>query len=138
MTTENSTLISDVNTTTDEVTKKQRSVSELSMLKTYQGMTDAEIQSLIDFYVQMERDALDTKTAQANAIMQANAAAEAYASAAAESVIRPSILPARALTGASGNEKARPAETGRALEKGKADQPRRSANLDYCWEWSSM
>ena len=86
MTTENSTLISDVNTTTDEVTKKQRSVSELSMLKTYQGMTDAEIQSLIDFYVQMERDALDTKTAQANAIMQANAAAEAYASAAAESV----------------------------------------------------
>lgn len=86
MTTEPSTLISDVNTTTDEVTKKQRSVSELSMLKTYQGMTDAEIQSLIDFYVQMERDALDTKTAQANAIMQANAAAEAYASAAAESV----------------------------------------------------
>ena len=86
MTTENSTLISDVNTTTTEVTKKQRSVSELSMLKTYQGMTDAEIQSLIDFYVQMERDALDTKTAQANAIMQANAAAEAYASAAAESV----------------------------------------------------
>ena len=86
MTTENSTLISDVNTTTDEVTKKQRSVSELSMLKTYQGMTDAEIQSLIDFYVQMERDALDTKTAQANAIMQANAAAEAYASAASESV----------------------------------------------------
>ena len=86
MTTENSTLISDVNTTTDEVTKKQRSVSELSMLKTYQGMTDAEIQSLIDFYVQMERDALDTKTAAANAIMQANAAAEAYASAIAESV----------------------------------------------------
>ena len=86
MTTENSTLISDVNTTTDEVTKKQRSVSELSMLKTYQGMTDAEIQSIIDFYVQMERDALDTKTAQANAIMQANAAAEAYASAASESV----------------------------------------------------
>lgn len=86
MTTEPSTLISDVNTKTDEVTKKQRSVSELSMLKTYQGMTDAEIQSLIDFYVQMERDALDTKTAQANSIMQANAAAEAYASAAAESV----------------------------------------------------
>ena len=80
MTTESSTLISDVNTTTDEVTKKQRSVSELSMLKTYQGMTDEEIQSLIDFYVQMERDALDTKTA------QANAAAEAYASAASESV----------------------------------------------------
>lgn len=86
MTTEPSTLISDVNTTTTEVTKKQRSVSELSMLKTYQGMTDEEIQSLIDFHVQMERDALDTKTAQANAIMQANAAAEAYASAASESV----------------------------------------------------
>lgn len=86
MTTEPSTLISDVNTKTDEVTKKQRSVSELSMLKTYQGMTDAEIQSLIDFYVQMERDALDTKTSQAISIMQANAAAEAYASAIAESV----------------------------------------------------
>lgn len=33
---------------TEEV--KQRSVSELLQLDTYQGMTDEEIQSLIDFY----------------------------------------------------------------------------------------
>lgn len=40
--------------TTEETTEveeqKQRSVSELLQLDTYQGMTDAEIQSLIDFY----------------------------------------------------------------------------------------
>lgn len=39
---------------TTEVTEveeqEQRSISELLQLDTYQGMTDAEIQSLIDFY----------------------------------------------------------------------------------------
>lgn len=45
MTTDNNEVSTEV---TEEV--KQRSVSELLQLDTYQGMTDAEIQSIIDYY----------------------------------------------------------------------------------------
>lgn len=45
-------------TTENEVTTEQtqRTVQELLALDTYQGMTDAEIQSLIDYYQQVGYD----------------------------------------------------------------------------------
>ena len=64
---------------------EQRSVRELLNMDTYQGMTDAEIKSLIDWYVEKAHN--DTKiNAEVTAlIIEMNNTAEAYAKAATES-----------------------------------------------------
>lgn len=45
-------MTTDDTTTDDTTTETQRSVGDLLELDTYQGMTDAEIQSLIDYWRQ--------------------------------------------------------------------------------------
>ena len=66
--------------TTDETATQdtQRSVHELLKLKTFQGMTDAEIQSLIDYRVSVAHDDEVTRGAQATEIQSMNAQCAAY------------------------------------------------------------
>lgn len=59
-------------------TGKQRSVHELLKLTTYQGMTDAEIQSLIDWYIEQAHVDETVKLAQATEIQSMNAQCAAY------------------------------------------------------------
>ena len=56
----------------------QRSVHELLKLDTFQGMTDAEIQSLIDYYVEVAHNDEHTKAVQATEIQTMNAQCAAY------------------------------------------------------------
>lgn len=56
----------------------QRSVHELLKLGTFQGMTDAEIQSLIDYYVDVAHNDEHTKAVQATEIQTMNAQCAAY------------------------------------------------------------
>ena len=56
----------------------QRSVHELLKLKTFQEMTDAEIQSLIDYYVNVAHNDEHTKAVQATEIETMNAQCAAY------------------------------------------------------------
>lgn len=56
----------------------QRSVHELLKLDTFQGMTDAEIQSLIDYYVNVAHNDEHTKVVQATEIQTMNAQCAAY------------------------------------------------------------
>lgn len=56
----------------------QRSVHELLKLSTFQGMTDAEIQSLIDYYVDVAHNDEHTKVVQATEIQTMNAQCAAY------------------------------------------------------------
>lgn len=56
----------------------QRSVHELLKLSTFQGMTDAEIQSLIDYYVEVAHNDEHTKVVQATEIQTMNAQCSAY------------------------------------------------------------
>lgn len=57
---------------------EQRSVHELLKLGTFQGMTDAEIQSLIDYYVEVAHNDEHTKAVQATEIQTMNAQCAAY------------------------------------------------------------
>lgn len=82
-------------TTENEVTTEQtqRTVQELLALDTYQGMTDAEIQSLIDYYQQVGYDtALGTAQISiwsdaAQAIVDGSEAQHAELMAVVESVV---------------------------------------------------
>lgn len=56
----------------------QRSVHELLKLDTFKGMTDAEIQSLIDYYVEVAHNDEHTKAVQATEIQTMNAQCAAY------------------------------------------------------------
>lgn len=56
----------------------QRSVHELLKLGTFQGMTDAEIQSLIDYYVEVAHNDEHTKVVQATEIQTMNTQCAAY------------------------------------------------------------
>ena len=56
----------------------QRSVHALLKLGTFQGMTDAEIQSLIDYYVEVAHNDEHTKAVQATEIQTMNAQCAAY------------------------------------------------------------
>ena len=56
----------------------QRSVHELLKLSTFQGMTDVEIQSLIDYYVNVAHNDEHTKVVQATEIQTMNAQCAAY------------------------------------------------------------
>ena len=56
----------------------QRSVHELLKLSTFQGMTDAEIQSIIDYYVEVAHNDEHTKAVQATEIQTMNAQCAAY------------------------------------------------------------
>lgn len=56
----------------------QRSVHELLKLDTFQGMTDAEIQSLIDYYVEVAHNDEHTKVVQVTEIQTMNAQCAAY------------------------------------------------------------
>lgn len=56
----------------------QRSVHELLKLTTYQGMTDAEIKSLIDYYVEQAHQDENVKLAQQTEIQTMNAQCAAY------------------------------------------------------------
>ena len=56
----------------------QRSVHELLKLGTFKGMTDAEIQSLIDYYVEVAHNDEHTKAVQATEIQTMNAQCAAY------------------------------------------------------------
>lgn len=78
----------DVSTSENEsetTAKEPRSVSELLELKTFQGMTDEEIQSIIDWRVENAINSEEMKTKQAAIITSMNTTAEAYAKAATES-----------------------------------------------------
>lgn len=63
---------------TDSEQPVQRSVHELLKLGTFQGMTDAEIQSLIDYYVEVAHNDEHTKAVQATEIQTMNAQCAAY------------------------------------------------------------
>lgn len=63
---------------TDNEQPVQRSVHELLQLGTFQGMTDAEIQSLIDYYVNVAHNDEHTKVVQATEIQTMNAQCAAY------------------------------------------------------------
>ena len=98
MTTDNASSITDESTkttaeetgTTTDVTETtdsgetsgeqpvQRSVHELLKLGTFQGMTDVEIQSLIDYYVEVAHNDEHTKAVQATEIQTMNAQCAAY------------------------------------------------------------
>lgn len=58
--------------TTDEATKP-RSIDELSKLGTYQGMTDAEIQLLMDYNAKISAERADGKARQREAASQLKA-----------------------------------------------------------------
>lgn len=61
-----------VDTETAETAPAQRSVYELLMLKTYQGMTDAEIESLIEYHKENARNDEIVKSQQTAQIQQMN------------------------------------------------------------------
>lgn len=63
-------------TTTEQPT--QRSVHDLLKLDTFQGMTDVEIQSLIDYYVEQAHQDETVKLAQQTEIQTMNAQCAAY------------------------------------------------------------
>lgn len=69
--------------TTEQPT--QRSVQDLLKLDTFQGMTDPEIQSLIDYYVELAHMDEQTKAYQAAAITSMNETTERWNKAADES-----------------------------------------------------
>lgn len=71
-------------TETTETAPTQRSVSELLRLKTYQGMTDAEIESLIEFYKDYARKDEIVKSEQVAQIQQMNEWCAYYERAEAE------------------------------------------------------
>lgn len=82
-TTEETGTTTDVTETTDSGETSgeqpvQRSVHELLKLGTFQGMTDAEIQSLIDYYVEVAHNDEHTKVVQATEIQTMNAQCAAY------------------------------------------------------------
>jgi hypothetical protein len=82
-TTEETETTTDVTETTDSGDTSgeqpvQRSVHELLKLGTFQGMTDAEIQSLIDYYVDVAHNDEHTKVVQATEIQTMNAQCAAY------------------------------------------------------------
>ena len=82
-TTEETGTTTDVTETTDSGETSgeqpvQRSVHELLKLGTFQGMTDAEIQSLIDYYVEVAHNDEHTKAVQATEIQTMNAQCAAY------------------------------------------------------------
>ena len=84
MTTEDtSTETKDAGTTTEQPT--QRPVQDLLKLDTFQGMTDAEIQSLIDYYVERSHADEQTKAYQTAAITSMNETTERWNKAADES-----------------------------------------------------
>lgn len=68
---------SDTGSTTTE-TPTQRSVHDLLKLDTFQGMTDIEIQSLIDYYVEQAHQDETVKLAQQTEIQTMNAQCAAY------------------------------------------------------------
>ena len=91
MTTENETT-SSVDETT-ETTPKKRSVAELISLGTYQGMTDEEIQSIIDFEKNLAEqngriEALkQTDIVTMNEIIESNRAAQQHSEEVLKSVL---------------------------------------------------
>ena len=91
MTTENETT-SSVDETT-ETTPKKRSVAELISLGTYQGMTDEEIQSIIDFEKNLAEqngriEALkQTDIVTMNEILESNRAAQQHSEEVLKSVL---------------------------------------------------
>lgn len=56
--------------TTDETAKKPRNIDELSKLGTYQGMTDAEIQLLMDYNARIAAERADGEARQREAAAQ--------------------------------------------------------------------
>lgn len=72
-------------TTESEATTTKRSIGELLSLGTFQGCTDEEIQSIIDFKVELALQNEETKTKQAAIIEEMNANVETWRSAAQES-----------------------------------------------------
>ena len=78
MTTDETTTQAPASTDGATTERKQRSVHELLKLKTFQGMTDAEIQSLIDYRVSVAHDDEVTRAAQAAEIQNMNAQCAAY------------------------------------------------------------
>lgn len=78
MTTDDTTTQAPANTEENTTVQAQRSVHELLKLKTFQGMTDAEIQSLIDYRVQNAHNDEFTKLAQATEIQKMNAQCATY------------------------------------------------------------
>lgn len=68
----------------DEVVKTQRSLSTLLNLKTYQGMSDLEIQSIIDFWKERAYEDAEGKARQQAAIVSMNETAERWGKAADE------------------------------------------------------
>lgn len=72
-------------TTESEATTTKRSIGELLSLGTFQGCTDEEIQSIIDFKVELALQDEETKTKQAAIIEEMNANVETWRSAAQES-----------------------------------------------------
>lgn len=91
MTTENETT-SSVDETT-ETTPKKRSVAELISLGTYQGMTDEEIQSIIDFEKNLAEqngriEALkQTDIVTMNEILESNRAAQQHSEEVLKSIL---------------------------------------------------
>lgn len=59
--------------TTDETAKKPRSIDELSKLETYQGMTDAEIQLIMDYNAKIAAERADGEARQREATAQLRA-----------------------------------------------------------------
>lgn len=59
--------------TTDETAKKPRSIDELSKLGTYQGMTDTEIQLLMDYNAKIAAERADGEARQREAAAQLQA-----------------------------------------------------------------
>lgn len=82
MTTEDTTTVDEeTKTTTDDTSStetKTRSVHDLLKLDTFQGMTDTEIQSLIDYYVEQAHQDETVKLAQQTEIQTMNAQCAAY------------------------------------------------------------
>ena len=78
MTTDETTTQAPASTDGTATEHVQRSVHDLLKLKTFQGMTDAEIQSLIDYHVQNAHNDEVTKLAQATEIQTMNAQCAAY------------------------------------------------------------
>ena len=59
--------------TTDETAEKPRSIDELSKLGTYQGMTDTEIQLLMDYNAKIAAERADGEARQREAAAQLQA-----------------------------------------------------------------
>ena len=59
--------------TTDETPTRPRSIDELSKLETYQGMTDAEIQLIVDYNAKIAAERADGEARQREAAEQLQA-----------------------------------------------------------------